>query len=69
MTKHRDLATDDRKVAKTENPVKIPKERLLTFERYADRQDLLTALLDDGKDYSIKEVDRLINGFMKGKVN
>ena len=34
-------------------PVVFPKERVLTFRRYADRRD---------------QIDGLINDFMKGKV-
>lgn len=45
------------------------KAQLLTFERYAQRRDLLTAMLEDGKHYTFQQVDSLIDGFMKGKVN
>ena len=30
-------------------PVVFPKERVLTFRRYSDRRDLLSVLLEDGK--------------------
>ena len=33
-------------------PVVFPKERVLTFRRYADRRDLLSVLLEDGKEYT-----------------
>ena len=46
-----------------------PKERVLTFRRYADRRDLLSVLLEDGKEYTFDQIDGLINDFMKGKVN
>lgn len=44
------------------------KEKLLTFKRYKDRRDLLTALLDDDRRYTIKEADAAIENFMKGGV-
>ena len=44
------------------------KEKLLTFERYKNRRDLLTALLDDDRRYTIKEADEAIEKFMKGGV-
>lgn len=47
---------------------KFSKEQLLRSERYRDRRDLLGVLLKDGKLYSIKETDALLNKFMKGKV-
>lgn len=50
-------------------PVVFPKERVLTFRRYADRRDLLSVLLEDGKEYTHDQIDGLIKDFMKGKVN
>ena len=49
-------------------PVVFPKERVLTFKRYADRRDLLSVLLEDGKEYTHDQIDGLIKDFMKGKV-
>ena len=45
------------------------KQALLKSNRYRHQTDLLKALLDDGKFYSLKEVDSLIENFLKGKVN
>lgn len=50
-------------------PVVFSKERVLTFKRYADRRDLLSVLLEDGKEYTFDQIDGLIKDFMKGKVN
>lgn len=49
-------------------PVVFPKERVLTFRRYADRRDLLSVLLEDGQEYTHDQVQSLIDNFMKGKV-
>lgn len=54
------------KVEKTE-PL-FSKAQILASAKYRVRRDLVDALLDDGKKYTIKEVDELINKFMKGKV-
>ena len=49
-------------------PVVFPKERVLTFRRYANRRDLLSILLKDGQEYTHDQVQNLIDNFMKGKV-
>jgi hypothetical protein len=40
----------------------------LRSQRYAKRRDLLGALLEGGKWYTLEEVDTAIENFMKGKV-
>lgn len=42
------------------------KSTLLSFKRYANRVDLLGALLKDGVEYTLEEVDAKIEKFMKG---
>lgn len=50
-------------------PATFSKSHILTFKRYANRRDLLTQLLKDGKNYTLDQVDSLIQNFMKkGKV-
>ena len=50
-------------------PATFTKSHILTFKRYANRRDLLTQLLKDGKSYTLDQVDGLIQNFMKkGKV-
>jgi hypothetical protein len=43
-------------------------EQLVGSKRYANRRDLIRALLDSGKTYTLNEVDGLIEKYMKGKV-
>lgn len=45
------------------------KRKVLTLKRYAGRRDLLSVLLEDGKTYTMEQVDGLLQKFMKGKVN
>ena len=42
-------------------------DQLAASKRYANR-DLIRALLDSGKRYTLDEVDRLIESYMKGQV-
>ncbi len=47
---------------------KYKKQELLKAERYRERKDLVGALLKDGREYSLEEVDAVIDKFVKGKV-
>ena len=44
------------------------KEQVAASKRYANRRDLVSVLLEDGKSYTLAEVDALIDKFMKGAV-
>lgn len=62
--------TDTVKEAKEKvEKITFSKAKILRFERYKTRVDLLNVLLDDEKPYTTDEVDGLIEKFMKGKVN
>lgn len=41
------------------------KEQLIFAERYAGRRDLLNALLEDNKTYTVEQVDALIESYYK----
>lgn len=56
---------EERPVAKTAG---YPVASLLVSEKYANRKDILKVLLDPEKEYSLQEVDNIIDKFMKGKV-
>lgn len=51
-----------------DNGKKFSKEQLAGSARYAARRDLVNALLDDGKEYTIQEADAAIAGYMERKV-
>lgn len=55
--------------AKTEAVPAFTKDQLATSARYASVRDLVTVLLEDGKQYTFAEVDKKIEEFKKGKVN
>ena len=44
------------------------REQILASARYADRRDLVDALLEEDKVYTIETVDNLIDKYMKGQV-
>ena len=44
------------------------KEQILASAKYTSRRDLVDALLDNKKSYTIEMVDEAINKFMKGQV-
>ena len=50
----------------TEN--KFSKEQLLVSQRFQGRRDVVNALLSSDKKYTVKEVEVLIAGYMKGRV-
>ena len=42
------------------------KEQILRSDVYRYRRDLVGALLEDGKSYEIKEVDNMVENYLKG---
>jgi len=54
---------------KTEdNNVKHTKESIMSSSKYADCKDVINILLDKDTEYSIDEVDEMIDDFLKGEV-
>ncbi len=58
--------TENNSESKTKNT--YTKDQILTSEKYAKRRDLVNALLEDDKEYTIMEVDAMMEKFLKGKV-
>ena len=54
--------------AETSEPV-FSKQQLLNAKKYSNRKDILTALIDDGEEITVTELDNRMSDFMKGKVN
>lgn len=44
------------------------KEQMLASEKYHNNRDLVEALLDESKKYTMEQVDELVNSYMKGQV-
>lgn len=47
---------------------KFTRQQVLESARYKGRRDLVSALLDGSRRYTVAEVDRMVDQFMKGKV-
>lgn len=50
-----------------DNQARFSKEDLVKSKKYQHRRDLLNAILEDDKEYTIQEVDSKIEKFMKGR--
>ena len=55
------------KPSKTEKVLKFSKKQFVNSIRFAKRKDVVNALLEDDKEYSIAEVESIINDFLTGK--
>ena len=55
--------------AKTVNEVhevhKFTKEQFLGADKYADKRDVLSVVLEDDKEYTFSETDKKIDDFLK----
>lgn len=60
------ITAEQVKVEQTE-PM-FSKAQILASAKYRVRRDVVDALLDDSKKYTMKQVDEIIDNFMKGKV-
>lgn len=47
---------------------KFTKEQIAASQRYADRKDLVNAVLADGEKYTFEDVEKTIENYLKGKV-
>ena len=60
-----------KQTVQTVKPVVVPKlkkEALLRAKKYAGQRDLLAALLKDDQEYTVAEVNAILERFTKGKV-
>lgn len=56
-------------ITKKDTESGFSKEQLLSAMRFSNRRDLLGAILEDGKKYSISDVERKLENYYKRKVN
>ena len=50
------------------SPDFFEKRQLLESRRFRDKRDLLEAILSDGKEYTMEDVEQRIDDYRKGKV-
>ena len=69
VTEKKEKAVPD-KTATVENAaLQYTKESIINSEKYKNRADILNVLLKDDQTYTLETVDKMIDKFMKGKVN
>lgn len=56
------------KAEKTESVIRYAKGQILKSKRFSDQRDLLGAILEDEKAYSLEEVDAEIDGYKRKAV-
>lgn len=54
--------------AEEKSEPKFTKRQVLASARYENRKDLVSALLRDDREYTMTEVNRLVDQTMKGQV-
>ncbi|MDR2024386.1 MAG: hypothetical protein LBQ71_14335 [Hungatella sp.] len=62
------MAGKTSKQTEPQETVRYTKEQLAGAKRYREKKDLINALLEPGKAYTMAEADELLEKFMKGKV-
>lgn len=55
-------------VEQTVEPVQFSKEQILASAKYHNQRDLVDALLDSGKKYTMEQVKKLVDSYEKGQV-
>ena len=62
------MSTKQKSAASAATEPKFTKEALVNSKRFHDERDLVSALLKDGVEYAISEVEDMIAKYMKGTV-
>ena len=62
------MSTKNKSVVETTKEPKFTKEVLVNSKRFYNEQDIVSALLKDGVEYTVSEVEGMIEKYMKGKV-
>lgn len=62
------MSTKNNSAASAAKEPAFTKEVLVTCKKFRDNRDLVSALLKDGVEYTISEVEGMITKYMKGKV-
>lgn len=62
------MSSKKKPAASAANEPTFAKEALVNSKRFRNERDVVSALLKDGVEYTIGEVEGMIEKFMKGKV-
>lgn len=62
------MSTKKNPAASAAKEPKFTKAALVKSKRFCDKCDLVSALLEDGAEYTISEVEDMIAKYLKGKV-
>ena len=62
------MSTKKKPAASAAKEPKFSKKALVNSKRFRNECDLVSALLEDGNEYTISEVEDMIAKYMKGKV-
>ena len=60
--------TKKKSTAKAVKGSKFTKEALVNSKRFRNERDIVSALLEDGVEYTISEVEEMITEYLKGEV-
>ena len=60
--------TNKKTAASAAKEPKFAKEALVNSKRFRNERDIVSALLKDGVEYTVSEVEGMITEYMKGKV-
>ncbi len=56
------------KQTKEKTEMEFTKQELLTAKKLAKNKDLVNALLEDDKTYTVEKVEQIVDNYLKGKV-
>ena len=62
------MSTKKKPAASAAKELTFTKEQLVNCKRFRNERDIASALLKDGEEYAISEVETMIMNYMKGKV-
>ena len=62
------MSTKKKPAASVAEEPKFTKESLVNSKRFRGERDIVSALLEDGVEYAVSEVEAMIMEYMKGSV-
>lgn len=48
--------------------LKYTKESILNSKKYSERKDILSVILKEDEEYTLNDIDDILNKFMKGEI-